>query len=94
MAVPYASLAIANLAIANTLIETHGKTAAIEHMKLQKLVCYAWGWWLASYGLASPRLTVKDPAIWKHGPVFSSLYAVLKVFGRCLLDRYGAAAGI
>jgi len=77
MAVPYTPLAIAN-----AFIEMHGKRDGIEHMKLQKLVYYSYGWWLASNGLASPRLTTEGPEIWKHGPVFSSLYAVLKIFGR------------
>ncbi|WP_310030754.1 Panacea domain-containing protein [Caulobacter rhizosphaerae] len=43
-------------------------------MKLQKLVYYAYGWWLAYQ--PEPLLT-EGPELWKHGPVFSSLYRTL-----------------
>ncbi|MDP9569650.1 UNVERIFIED_ORG: putative phage-associated protein [Agrobacterium larrymoorei] len=51
-------------------------------MKLQKLVYCSYGWWLAGHGLDEVRLTSEGPQIWKHGPVFDSLYHTLKVFGR------------
>lgn len=70
------------LAIANQFITKYAGEIGIEHMKLQKLVYYSYGWWLASHGLEHAPLTNEEPEIWKHGPVFSSLYAVLKVFGR------------
>jgi uncharacterized phage-associated protein len=47
-------------------------------MKLQKLVYFSHGWWLT--GHAVPYLNER-PQIWKHGPVFDSLYHVLKTFG-------------
>ncbi len=77
MAVPYAPLVIAN-----SFIRSFAGNDGIEHMKLQKLVYCAYGWWLASYGLNHTRLTTEGPEIWKHGPVFSSLYQSLKEFGR------------
>lgn len=77
MPVPYSPLAIAN-----NFIDQFGKEAGIEHMKLQKLVYNSYGWWLSINGLDEPRLTNEGPEIWKHGPVFNSLYQVLKVFGR------------
>ncbi|MCT4654234.1 MAG: DUF4065 domain-containing protein [Cohaesibacter sp.] len=77
MVVPYSPLAIAN-----TFLERHSNGVGIEHMKLQKLVYCAYGWWLASYGMDRERLTAEGPEIWKHGPVFSSLYQALKEFGR------------
>ena len=76
MAVPYTPLAIANEFIAN-----FGSPTGIEHMKLQKLVYCAYGWWLASHE-DETRLTDEGPEIWKHGPVFSSLYSTLRIFGR------------
>lgn len=77
MPTPYSSLAVAN-----EFIALFGQEKGIEHMKLQKLVYCAYGWWLSSHGLDYPRLTSKGPEIWKHGPVFDGLYQVLKVFGR------------
>lgn len=77
MPVPYNSVAIAN-----RLLEAHGKDAGIEHMKLQKLVYCAYGWWLAHAELEGRRLTSDGPEIWKHGPVFPDLYHAFKVFGR------------
>lgn len=78
MPVPYSPLAVANEFVALFAVETSG----IEHMKLQKLVYCSYGWWLAAHGIDGPRLTSEGPEIWKHGPVFGSLYKVLKVFGR------------
>lgn len=77
MAVPYTPLAIAN-----RFIVSFGGHGGLEHMKLQKLVYFSYGWWLASHGLQQERLTNEGPEIWKHGPVFDSLYRVLKTFGR------------
>ena len=77
MAVPYNSVSIAN-----NFIEQFGTSNGIEHMKLQKLVYCAYGWWLASYGLDEVRLTNDSPEIWRHGPVFDDLYHTFKVFGR------------
>lgn len=77
MPVPYTPLAIANC-----FLEKFGRQGGIEHMKLQKLVYCSYGWWLAVRGLDQLRLTTEGPEIWKHGPVFDSLYHSLKVFGR------------
>ena len=73
MPIPYAPLASANFLIANF---ANGR--GIEHMKLQKLVYFSHGWWLTAKD--SPYLNER-PQIWKHGPVFESLYHVLKNFG-------------
>jgi len=47
-------------------------------MKLQKLVYFTHGWWLAinEFSLLNER-----PQVWTHGPVFKSLYHILKSFG-------------
>ena len=77
MAVPYSPTALAN-----NFIEQFGEAHGIEHMKLQKLVYCAYGWWLATNGIKGIRLTNDGPEIWEHGPVFSSLYQNFRVFGR------------
>lgn len=77
MPVPYSSVAIAN-----SFLKAYGEGAGIEHMKLQKLVYCAYGWWLAHAKLEGQRLTSDGPEIWKHGPVFPDLYHAFKVFGR------------
>ena len=70
------------LAVANSFIASYGSISGIEHMKLQKLVYCSYGWWLALNGLEGTRLTNEGPEIWRHGPVFPTLYHTLKVFGR------------
>ncbi|MFT5785192.1 MAG: putative phage-associated protein [Ascidiaceihabitans sp.] len=77
MPIPYNSVSIAN-----NFLESYGADAGIEHMKLQKLVYCAYGWWLAHAKLEGQRLTSDGPEIWKHGPVFPDLYHAFKVFGR------------
>lgn len=74
------------LVVANEFIARHGEPYGIEHMKLQKLVCCAYGWWLGHYGMDHARLTTEGPQIWKFGPVFPSLYHTLKLFGRREID--------
>lgn len=67
------------LALANTFLRKHGDEGGIEHMKLQKLCFYAYGWWLVDH---DKPLLVEGPEVWKFGPVFSSLYSVLSMHGR------------
>jgi uncharacterized phage-associated protein len=73
MAKPYTPLAFANEFILKSA------PAGVEHMKLQKLVYIAYGWWLSVYD--EPVLN-EAPEVWKHGPVFQSLYHMLKEHGR------------
>lgn len=47
-------------------------------MKLQKLLYYANGWWLATEG--EPLLN-ENPQVWRYGPVFRWLYSSLSGFG-------------
>ena len=77
MGVPYSPLAIANGFVAR-FADKNG----VEHMKLQKLVYFSYGWWLWSKGLDGERLTAERPEVWRYGPVFPNLYNVLKIFGR------------
>lgn len=72
-------------AIANSFIdrfggkESYGTKDGIDHLKLQKLVYCAYGWWLVTRN--GQRLTTEGPEIWRHGPVFGSMYKVFKIFG-------------
>jgi uncharacterized phage-associated protein len=70
--VPYSPLALAN-----EFIVRFKPGEGIEHMKLQKLVYCANGWWLV-FNPNQP-LVNKAPEVWKFGPVFPSLYHVMKV---------------
>lgn len=63
------------LQVANELLQAHGD---VSHMKLQKLLYYANGWWLATEG--TPLLN-EFPQVWRYGPVFRWLYNTLSRFG-------------
>lgn len=80
MAKPYAPLAAANY-----IIVAFAQQRGVEHMKLQKLVYNAYGWWLAFHD--NNNLLNERPQVWKFGPVFNSLYHVLKPFGRSQITR-------
>lgn len=69
------------IALANTFLQMYGKEG-IGHMKLQKLSYFAHGWWLAFN--ETPFLTER-PQVWQYGPVFKSLYNILKSFGSNLI---------
>ena len=75
------------LAVANWFIANHGQPG-LEHMKLQKLVYCAHGWWLVS---KPDSFLTERPQVWKYGPVFKSLYHVLKPFGRTPISNTQAA---
>lgn len=62
------------IAVANTFVSRYGSVEEITHMKLQKLVFFAHGWFLALKG--SP-LVNEQPQVWRYGPVFRSLYSRL-----------------
>ena len=62
------------LAIANSLITAFGYVDGIDHMKLQKLVYLAHGWWLAYH---DGPVVDERPQVWRYGPVFPSMYRVL-----------------
>ena len=59
--------------VANTFIERF-PAGRIDHLKLQKLCYYAYGWWLAFFQNHPPLINVK-PQVWKLGPVFNPIYA-------------------
>ena len=63
------------LKIANELLANHGE---VSPMKLQKLLYYANGWWLAING--QPLLN-ENPQVWRYGPVYNPLYQIFSRFG-------------
>lgn len=75
MPVPYIPLAIANEFITKAI-----HSGGIHHMKLQKLCFFSYGWWLVWNENTTPLMT-EGPEVWKHGPVFSSLYNSLSYVG-------------
>ena len=66
------------IVFANEFIELAQPDGA-EHMRLQKLVYYAYGWWLKYH---SNSIISEPPQVWQFGPVFQSLYHALKHHGR------------
>lgn len=72
MPIPYKPLAVANEFI------VMAGPGGVSHMKLQKLVYCAYGWWLAYHD--EPFIS-EQPQVWQHGPVFKSLYFMLNQFG-------------
>lgn len=57
MAVPYTPLAVANC-----FLEKFGENGGIEHMKLQKLVYFSYGWWLAARGMTNGKWAINRPS--------------------------------
>lgn len=47
------------------------------HMKLQKLVYMAYGTWLRDH---EEPFVSEPPQVWQYGPVFASLYHLLKIY--------------
>lgn len=71
---PYEPLAVANEFIC------FDHVVGASHMKLQKLVYCTFGWWFTRHPITEPLLN-EEPEVWRHGPVFSSLYQSLAGFG-------------
>ncbi|MBL8233482.1 MAG: DUF4065 domain-containing protein, partial [Bryobacterales bacterium] len=71
---PYEALAVANRFLA---LAARDKKP-IDHLKLQKLIYFAHGWYLAFTG--SPLLTEHVEA-WQYGPVIPTVYHQFKRFG-------------
>ncbi len=65
------------LEFANTVILKKCHTTGIEHMKLQKILFYTYGWWLAFKG--NPVMKNK-PEVWKYGPVFSGVFSTFSKY--------------
>lgn len=64
--------------IAKYFIKKASNDGGISHLKLQKLLYYAQGWYLANYG----RPLFKDEIeAWKFGPVIPNVYRFFSKFG-------------
>lgn len=75
-------MAYAPIKVANEFIARFGEVAPIDHMKLQKLLYFTNGWYLA---LAGRPLLTENPQVWRYGPVFRWLYNVFSRFGRSFI---------
>jgi uncharacterized phage-associated protein len=75
MTAPYQTAAIANW----FLDRAERADAQLDPMKLQKLIYFAHGWYLA---LAGKALIDEHPQAWEYGPVIPSIYQEFKSFGR------------
>jgi uncharacterized phage-associated protein len=66
-------------AIANWFIEQAEKSnMPVTHMKLQKLIYFAYGWY---YACNEKPLFDETIQAWKHGPVIANLYSRFQEFG-------------
>jgi len=86
MPAPYDPRAVANFFVQKSLNERR----PIDHMKLQKLVYFSHGYYLAATQL---ERGTKVPLIneyfeaWPYGPVCPSVYQSFKSYGRSLITR-------
>lgn len=78
----YSSIAVANFFIERAIDE---KTNDLTPMKLQKLVYFAHGWYLALHG--KPLLTDRIQA-WQYGPVIKDLYRETKKWANSPIDSF------
>lgn len=69
------------LAVANTFLKEKG---AINHLKLQKLVYLCYCWWLT---YKDEPFIGEPPQVWRHGPVFQSLYIEFKDVGMGMVEE-------
>lgn len=60
-------------------------TDLISNLKLQKLLYYAQGCYLAVY---DKKLFEEDIVAWRHGPVIESIYRYFKEYGSRGIDKY------
>ncbi len=66
-------------AVANYLLDLADKEGrGLSPMKLQKLLYYAYGWWM---GYKNERLFNEAIEAWNYGPVVRSVYHEFKRFG-------------
>lgn len=65
--------------LANSFIDRFSQHNFIDHLKLQKLSYFCYGWWLALRPDLEPIVNVK-PQVWKLGPVFYPIYTTFAGF--------------
>jgi len=63
------------LTVAKYFISRQDRSAGdlLSHLKLQKLMYYAQGYWVGHFGVEQPLFNESIQA-WKHGPVVKSVY--------------------
>lgn len=75
------------LSIANYFVERGlDEARPVSPMKLQKLVFFAHGWYLA---VADQGLLDEKVEAWDYGPVVPSIYHTFKAYGRNPIDKPG-----
>jgi len=62
------------------LARSKAEDKPLKHMKLQKLVYFAYGWYYAFYDYNVP-LFAEEIYAWRYGPVVRDLYEKYKSFG-------------
>lgn len=67
------------VAVANTFVQRHAFDGSIDHLKLQKLSYFAYGWWLALRPYKAPLINSR-PQVWKYGPVFQPIYSAFSKY--------------
>lgn len=82
---PYKAKAVANYLLALARVEG----VDVTPLKLQKLVYFAHGYWLAFEG---KPLISENFSVWKYGPVLNPLYSEFRDFGREPISRYATGA--
>ncbi|NUQ82954.1 MAG: SocA family protein [Bacteroidetes bacterium] len=73
----YNPIQIANFFI----LKAKEENIKVGHLKLQKLLYYAYGWYLAVKGSAQSQLFSEPIQAWKYGPVVPSIYHECKSYG-------------
>ncbi len=71
--------------IANYFVQEKAKLGKLTSMKLIKLVYLSYAWYIALKGKENP-LTNEKAQAWKYGPVFPTLYKVIKSEGKIDVD--------
>ncbi|SFN98097.1 Uncharacterized phage-associated protein [Bizionia echini] len=72
--------------IANYYIQEKAKLGTLTSMKLIKLVYLAYAWYI-TLSNGEKRLTEEKSQAWKYGPVFPSLYKIIKQEGKINIDK-------
>ncbi len=72
--------------IANYFIQEKTKFGKLTSMKLIKLVYLSYAWYITLKGKENP-LTNEKAQAWKYGPVFPSLYKVIKSEGKIEVEK-------
>lgn len=80
------------LAVANAFIDLAKESGEeITHLKLQKLIYIAYGWYFVNFDI--PLIKERVEA-WKYGPVIRSVYDEFKTCGRNPITDYGTVVNV